>query len=235
MFSWFEQTHRGQWSEREPIMWCTLTVGNSWDHDVIATPLSNLIHVTTPSNWLLHQVKGEPTYPKSHSPQKSRAALNPVICPSLRGATPVFSSALTISLKSPTQNHGRSILGIDALAVPKSVPSWLLLDFRRNQLTAKRHPLLGWSLRQCEREKTLVCVSQSHSSKRELSRPLYSILGQCECFPAAIQNKDFWWSCPLLLFPWEILLSGNASSPTRWVHELHVVSPFHSNSNLYSS
>jgi len=36
----------------------------------VATPLSSLIHVTNPSNWLLHHVKGEPTNPKSLKPQK---------------------------------------------------------------------------------------------------------------------------------------------------------------------
>ncbi|KAM3708603.1 hypothetical protein ACB098_02G110400 [Castanea mollissima] len=60
-----------------------------------------------PCNHLLHHVNGEPTNPKSLNPLKSKAPLMSTICLSRLSIPPVFSSAFTILLKSPTQSQGR--------------------------------------------------------------------------------------------------------------------------------
>ena len=99
-------TYSTQWSEMESTRWLIFTSLNLWIQSIVVKALSNLRYILLPPDYILHQVKSGPRYPKSLNPQSLTTFLNLSIWLCDLSAPPDFSSIDKISLKSLIQNQG---------------------------------------------------------------------------------------------------------------------------------
>ena len=96
-----------EWSEEDVRMWWTMDPGKSSFHALFARALSRRICILPSIGWLRNHMKGELKYPRLMKFHTWIVFRKWSICRAGLKHPLTFSNWLVISLKSPTQSHGR--------------------------------------------------------------------------------------------------------------------------------